>query len=121
MVSGIPASWEVKTRRWELSNQMLRQCDLNFCDSAVDFGPEERVYTLSLKISQVIEFRVHKPSFFLTPTCHCHTPQSTTICKLSKPSCEHFLSLSIQLFSWMVFYGNCRYSEEPYWNPAVPW
>lgn len=81
------------------TTDQLRQCDLNFCDSAVDFGPEERVITLYLKKAQVMEFRVHKSSFFLTSTCHCHTPQNMTVCKLSKLSCEHFLSLSIQLFS----------------------
>lgn len=97
----------------------LRQCDLNFCDSAVYFGPEERVYTLSLKISQVIEFRVHKPSFFLTPTRHCHTPQSTTICKLSKPSCEYLLCPSSYSLGW-CFMEIADILRNPIGTPLCP-
>lgn len=76
------------------------------------------VNILALKISQVVEFRVHKLNFSLAPTTHYHAVQSTTVCKSSKYNCEHFPPFSIQLCSQLMFYGNCR---DILWNSILTW
>lgn len=52
-------------------------------------------------------------SVFLTPTSQYYISPIIMLCKPFKPSCECVLPLSVQLWSQLIFYGNCTAIQ---WN-----